>query len=165
MKTALNKKTKYKSLQLKAIATDYLTNISLDGNHDPELNNFYFDKIISNEFDRFLNFNKISLEKSKQTEYFKYYKNRLTNENSRFKTARLDNFLQSEFNEESTKIYIDEILSKKKKIQSVPMVQIIPSRTFDNAANLASDVETDYIQKQAQFLTSTNSEVFFLSLL
>jgi len=84
MKTAsVNKKQKYKNIKLKQVANEYLANISLDGNNDTHLKKLHFEKIISNDFDCFLNFNNISLEQEKQTEYFKYYKNKLINENNR----------------------------------------------------------------------------------
>lgn len=174
MKTALNnnKKSRYRNLQLKAIATDYLANISLDGNTDYEVKRTYFDKIISNEFDRFLNFNSISADKNKQTEYFKYYKQKLLNENSKLKSARLDTFLRSEFesSNENVKSYIEDILAKKcsrktdKKLHLVPKVTIIPSQTFENPNQLnavsikqtANDVEADYLQKHAQEVFTLN---------
>ena len=171
MKTAFNnKKTKYKNLQLKALATDYLSNISLDGNSDYEIKKTYFEKIISNEFECFLNFNKISVDKRKQTDYFKYYKQKLLNENSKLTSARLDTFLKNEFNEnandENAKTYIEDILSKKnsKRVERklVPRVTIIPSQSFENAKEskeinykpIITDVEIDYLQKNAQQVLS-----------
>jgi hypothetical protein len=172
MKTASSsKKHRYKNLQLKAVATDYLTNISLDGNSDNDLKKSYFESIISNEFNCFLNFNKISHERTKQTEYFKYYKNKLSTENSKLKSARLESFLKDEFSQPDIKLYIDEILSRKKKLdiltkkttlnsrnpvaikQLPPATTIIPSITLENEYNKSnilkssiSDVEADYIQ-------------------
>lgn len=192
-----SKKIKYKNLQLKAVATDYLANISLDGNSDTDLKKAYFENIISNEFDCFLNFNKISPERGKQTEYFKYYKNKLAAENSNLKSARLDSFLQTEFSGQSdgqnvdTKLYIDEIVSRKKKSdilaknkptsltnsrnptaavakQMPPAVNIIPAISFENEHNKStvlktsiSDVEADYIQTCLVSDVSTDGYAIF----
>ena len=141
-KASSSKKNKYKNLQLKAVATDYLTNISLDGNSDNDLKKAYFENIISNEFDRFLNFNKISPERTQQTEYFKYYKNKLLIENSKLKSARLDSFLHDEFSQLNTKLYIDEILSKKKKLDILNKKTNLNSINQITSRQLSSTAET-----------------------
>ena len=165
MKTAsANKKQKYKNIKLKQVANEYLANISLDGNNDTHLKKLHFEKIISNDFDCFLNFNNISLEQEKQTEYFKYYKNKLINENNRLKSARLDNFLQTEFNSSSSHEYVDEILSKKKSTpknrdrickQIASSVTVVPNVEFDNSNEFSpinnnkscvSDAESEYLK-------------------
>jgi len=170
-KASSSKKHKYKNLQLKAVATDYLTNISLDGNSDNDIKKAYFENIISNEFECFLNFNKISPERNQQTEYFKYYKNKLLIENSKLKSARLDSFLHDEFSQPNTKLYIDEILSKKKKldiltkktnlnsINQITTKQLpsaaattIPSITFENEYKKSFVLKSSIIDFEADYI-------------
>jgi hypothetical protein len=123
-----SKKKKYKDLQFKTLANNFLSNISLTVDDDNLKNRLdaventkklYFEKIISNEFDCFLSFNKINTKPDKQTEYFNYYKERVLSENS--SGNRFSNFLHNEFNEKNVpKFYVDNVLAKTKESETEP---------------------------------------------
>ena len=167
-----SKKSKYKKDEMKKIATEYLRSISLNGNSDSDIKNDYFDQIISNDYDRFLSFNKINTKSDKQTEYFNYYKQKLLIENRN--SSRLSEFLSNEFDDLTSgnnfgKVYVDEILSKKRSLSSktcsptispnkigqesnfgvlneqpIPSITIMPSVTFSNVTELNNEKMGDY---------------------
>ena len=128
---------KHKRKQIKRIAADYLSNISLDGLLDRPKKHEYYEKIISNDFDCFLAFHRIKIKPEEQTEFFNYYKSSVVYRNED-QSANLKNFLHIEFNNfdannelDNSKIYIENILTKKAKFQ-IPEIKILPSLTFDS---------------------------------
>ncbi len=137
-----SKKKKYKDLQFKTLANNFLSNISLTADDDKLKNRLdaventkksYFEKIISNEFDCFLSFNKINTKPDKQTEYFNYYKERVLSENSSGNRNRFSHFLQNEFNEKNVpKFYVDHVLAKAKESQEEPQKRQTTIKSAEN---------------------------------
>lgn len=156
---------KLKKLKQRTLATDYLSNISLSGNCDQDSKKVYFDKIISNQFDCFLSFNKISHLASKQNEYFNYYKEKLCAENPN--STRTVDFLCSEFSNNNfspANAYIERLLCKTKPYPAhIPSITIVPSMSFYNSSDLnkkasMSDAESEYIKSRInQETTSKNA--------
>lgn len=156
---------KYKNLQSRAVANDYLSNISLNGNNDFDTKTNYYEKVISNDFGCFLTFNQINTKSDQQTDYFNYYKQKQIKENPN--SNRLTEFLQNEFDQvdlKRSRTYIDNIIANKKtrfkkkpgmsfisnnsknscgeiSNTNVPSIKIVLSNTFNNANELAIGVE------------------------
>jgi len=179
-----SKKKRYKDLQFKTLAHDFLSNISLTSEDDRWLKGrldaaentkkLYFDKIISNEFDCFLSFNKINTKQDNQTEYFNYYKQRVLTENPN--GNRFSKFLQNEFEQNTvTKFYVDQVLARTKENENdiqknkssikqpenvtIPSIKILSSNQkattndldeetpiFSNK-RIVQDLEIDYIKQ------------------
>lgn len=165
------KNAKLKKHKIRTLASDYLSSISLTGNCDTEAKQVYFDRIISNEFDCFLSFNKINNLPNNQNDYFNYYKQKLSKENP--SSSRTNDFLKSEFYERKCSIsYIEGILSNNSQQQdekneklnqlNIPSIKILPSLTFENSTELnpailclkqktsMSDAESDYIKTRIE---------------
>ena len=141
-----------KKLQSKTLATDFLLNISLTGNQDVESNRNYFDHVISNDFDCLVRLHKIESQPEKRSEFLKYYKQKLLNQNTN--ASRFCAFLHDEFEQfESTRLYVDFILNQDRKIPKSSEIKIVvnaDSCHFNKSS--MSDVECDYIKTQTDFM-------------
>lgn len=158
---------KNKRRQIKRIAADYLSNITLNGLLDNTTKHEYYEKIISNDFDCFLAFHKIKRKREDQTEFFNYYKSSVVNRDEE-QSNNLQNFLYIEFNNfdetnelDNSKIYIENILDRKTRLK-IPEIKILPSISFDNH-NLSSDSKLKLSLSDND--CDTNQKVNILSLI
>lgn len=148
-----NKRTAhFKRLQAKTLATDFLLNISLTGNQDIELNTIYFDHVITNDYDCLLRLHKIESQPEKQSEFLKYYKQKILNENA--KASRFGTFLHDEFERfESVRSYVEYILCQEIKMPKSSEIKIVvnnESSHFNKSS--MSDVECDYIKTHTELM-------------
>ena len=150
---------KFKQKQFRRIAADFLTNISLHGNTEQAAKDQHYDKLIANDFDCFLAFNKISTSKAQQSEYFKYYMQNVAGKS--LNTSKFELFLLNEFKPtetvspaNTTADYIESILSSEStcdKTQIAPSVLSEKSPEKASHEQQPSDLELDYLNTYKQF--------------
>lgn len=124
-----HRRTKYKNLKIRTIAADYLSNIQLTyGSNETE--KCYFDKCLSNDFDCFLTFNKITLsnDEQQQSDYFKYYRQKLMSGGGEKRTnSRLNEFLLNEFPQCESKEYVESMLSPARSTATAATATVVPA--------------------------------------